>query len=79
MGTNADNTADMIRKGRGNNGKHYNLGEQSGMAKLTDEKVLSIRKEYKQGKTSHRKLAVKYNVDSSTIHAVINRETWRHV
>ena len=72
-GTDMDNTADCIRKGR------FIKGEQNGQAKLTSEQVLSIRGEYSQGNTSYPKLGVKYNVDPSTIGKIINQETWRHI
>lgn len=49
-------------------------------AKLTETQVKAIREEYATGKTSHWKLAMKYDIDSPhTIGAIIRRETWTHI
>lgn len=50
------------------------------LAKLTEEQVLAIREEYATGKTSHWKLALKYDIDgTNTIGRIIRRETWTHI
>lgn len=49
-------------------------------AKLTEDKVRAIRKEYAAGGTSHFKLAMKYDIDSTdTIGKIIRRTAWTHV
>jgi hypothetical protein len=49
-------------------------------AKLTENQVQAIREEYATGTTSHWKLAMKYDIDSSdTIGRIIRRETWTHI
>jgi len=57
----------------------YAFGERQGSAKLTNKKVLTIRKLYESGRYSMRKLAKRYNVSAMTIHAVISRENWSHL
>lgn len=55
-------------------------GERHHNAKLTDAKVLAMREEYATGKTSHWKLAMKYDIESAdTIGRIIRRETWTHI
>jgi hypothetical protein len=75
LGTNKDNTNDMIQKGRGNKAK----GEKQGFSKLTEEQVINIRKEYIEGNISYSKLSKKYNVVFGTIAAVLTNKTWKHI
>lgn len=72
LGTQKDNIADMIAKGRDNRPR----GERAGTAKLTAEKVRAIRKI--TGKTS-RQIAVEFGVGKSTINAVRDRTAWKHL
>jgi hypothetical protein len=71
-GTHQDNMDDMLRKGRGSK------GETKGNVKLTDKKVLKIRKLRAQGWT-HERLADKYGVTQPNISAICNRKTWTHI
>lgn len=75
LGTDADNSHDMIEKGRQSRLK----GEQNGTSKLTNEQVLMIRKEYATGNTSTCKLAKKYFVSQTTVWEIIHRKTWKHI
>jgi hypothetical protein len=52
-------------------------GENNPKAKLTIEQVIEIRKKYKLGGTSYRKLAKEYNIDQSTIADIIKEKIWR--
>lgn len=54
------------------------VGERHGIAKLTDEKVRSIRKGLLAGK-SLKALAKDFGVGASTIWRIAKGETWRHV
>lgn len=86
-GTAADNSADMVAKGRAPKGSNSRWtldpestrGELNPMAKLTNERVLEIRALYAQGGTSCAKLGRQFGVDPTTVHHVITRKTWRHV
>jgi len=73
LGTQAENMADMKSKGRSSKGR------LSGRAKLTEDQVISIRKEYAQGNITHMELGAKYNVVHRTIGFVTSRETWSHL
>jgi hypothetical protein len=53
-------------------------GERSGNARLTDEKVMSIRRAHLAG-ASKAHLARKYDVGETTIRNVVTRKTWQHV
>ncbi len=54
---------------------HLNLsGDRCPWAKLSDKQVVEIRNTYKNGGTSHRKLAKIYNVNHRTIGMLINHK-----
>jgi len=65
----ADNTDDMIAKDR------HCRGERSPAAKLTDNDILTIRKDAR----SLRLIALDYGVDIKQIHRIKRRENWKHV
>ena len=73
LGTDKDNSNDREKKGR------TARGERSGKAKLTEEKVKNIRKEYSSGNTAKVKLAEKYGVTRQAISLVINSKRWARV
>lgn len=74
LGTQADNIADMIAKGR-----HVAVrGAASPHAKLTEEAVSSIRKLRAQGVTL-QELAEMYGVALQNISMAANRKSWRHL
>lgn len=75
LGTQADNLADMVRKGRDRKAR----GEAHCNAKLTDDKVREICKRYRNGGVSQRELAKEYSVDSANICLIVNRQAWKHV
>lgn len=54
-------------------------GENSPRAKLVESQVLEIRRLYSEDCFSFRKLSKIYNVMPSTINAIINRKTWKHI
>jgi hypothetical protein len=69
VGTRADNTSDMVRKGR----NYVARGECSGAAKLTQSQVLAIR----QSSESQRALGRRYGVDHSTISRIRSGQNWK--
>lgn len=71
LGDNKANTADMFAKRR----QHSRKGECSGMAKLTDVKVLSIRADTR----TQKEIAAEYGVDQSLVSYVKARKIWNHV
>lgn len=82
LGTAADNSADMVAKGRARGGRPRGTvgtvsvrGEQVGISKLTEFAVISIRRI----PGTNREIAQQYGVSHTTIGAVKRRDTWRHV
>jgi hypothetical protein len=73
LGTAADNTADMVAKGR------VARGERVASSKLTREQVLEIRRRYSAEKISQMALAKDYRVSGSMIGQIVRRENWKHV
>lgn len=80
LGTPADNSADMDRKGRRAVNVQTNRprGERAGGAKLTDHAVREIRQRHAAGE-SNASLARAYKVARRTILSVCTRETWAHI
>ena len=75
LGTQADNVADMHRKGRAR-GNTKGIGEKNGRAKLTASKVSEIRMRYQNEGISYRRLAKEYGVGLSQIARIINHKQW---
>lgn len=78
LGTKADNTHDMMAKGRQilPPPRH---GEANNKAKLTTAQVIAIREQYASGTASSRELGRKYSVNKATILSIIHRKTWAHI
>lgn len=53
-------------------------GSKNSKAILTEEKVIEIRKQYKNGATQ-KDLSVQYGVGWSTIHNIVFNLTWKHL
>lgn len=70
-GTNADNMADKVAKGRARGAN----GESHWKAKLTEEKVLAIRADQR----IQRLIAADHGVSQRSISLIKRRETWSHV
>lgn len=73
VGTPADNSADMAKKGRAAKGKSHP------QARLTEAKVKAIRKKYQTGDYSQNDLAKEYKVVQSHIWLIVNKIRWKHV
>lgn len=72
LGTNDDNIADKVAKGRQyRGGRHHH-------AKLTDEQVRAIRRRAAGG-MMQKDLAVEYGVSPSTICDILAKRVWKHV
>ncbi len=76
-GTAAENTADMVKKGR--LCVSPSLGEQHGMAKLTNAIVLAIRAQAPTTRAEYTVLGRQYGVDWTTIGKITRRASWRHI
>lgn len=92
LGTSADNSADMKAKARTLTGDRHPTrthpglarGEKNSNAKLTDDDIRAIRREYVhvgmgQNNPIARALAARFGVDRQTIYGIGTGKTWRHV
>lgn len=80
LGSNADNMADKVAKGRQARGvatrpETRARGERCGLRKLTEADVLQIR----ASDMSFRELGRRFGVDRKTIRLIVARKTWAHV
>jgi hypothetical protein len=73
LGTDADNAADKVSKGR------QSRGEDRPLAKLTFREVREIRRHYAMGGLSQSQLARAFKVNQTLIGMVIRRAIWKHV
>lgn len=74
LGTQAENVADMIAKGRQRQVK----GEEHGGAVLTEANILEIRKRYKSGCTQTA-LAKEFKVTQTNVQHITSRKSWKHI
>ena len=73
-GTQAQNVADMMERGR-----HFApKGSDHGQAKLTEDQVRDIRHQYASGVTQPA-LAKQFSVWQTAISRIVLRRTWKHV
>lgn len=73
-GSQQDNMDDMVMKGRSNPAK----GESSGMSKLSNEDVISIFEDQKQG-VSAKYTAARLGVRQNHIYRIRNGKRWNHI
>lgn len=86
LGTNAENTADKVAKGRQLQGERCTVythpehwrGAHNGNSKLTAAQVEAIRARYVYGVYGYRRLALEYGVDPNNIKSIVQRKTWAH-
>jgi len=74
LGTSTTNERDKIAKKR----RPRLLGTRSGVAKLTDASVVTIRSMAAVG-LNHKSIAEHFGVDRSTISLAVRGKTWEHV
>lgn len=84
LGTNADNSADMVQKGRGNTEparkawKVFFSGENNFGAKLTDDQVMDLRRRAAAGEFG-KPLAKEFGISASTAQSIIRGDHWQHL
>lgn len=83
LGTSAENSADMVAKGRQNTNRGQDCGRTT---TLTDEMVLEIRRRYAVGgrpyvggTITQQALADEFGVTRPSISMIVNRKTWTHL
>lgn len=79
LGTAADNTADMLRKGRAHGPKTVHRGQQNGNSVLREADVRKIRRLYAKGTHNSGHLAPMFGVSQTTICNIIRRKVWSHL
>lgn len=78
LGSQADNVADMVRKGRGRCGEPM-VGSRNPMSALTEEQVSEIRLLLLIGAHTQAEIARSYGVSPMTLSRIANFQTWPHV
>lgn len=73
LGTDADNVADRVAKGRTRRGDQR--GEKHGSAKLTERQVLAIRAAMGPQKV----IAARYGINQSGVSDIKRRKLWAHI
>lgn len=88
LGTHADNSADMVAKGRAPEGERSGAYTRPGSVirgsrhyetHLSEADVRQIRRDYVPRKTPARILAQRYGVSREAISRIVNGDTWKHV
>lgn len=72
-GTNADNSRDMVSRGRSA------AGTKNAHAKVTEMDVSQMRIAYSKTDVSQADLCRKYKLAAGTVHHILKGITWRHV
>lgn len=73
--THEENIRRAYQKG---NYKSHITGENNPKAKLTEEIVKNIRKDFENG-LNQKKISTKYKVPWSTVHNIVTYQTWKHM
>jgi len=84
LGTPADNSHDMVRKGRSTKGRPQNpashkVGELHGRARLTSVQVQQIRERYAKGDITQEELAAEYGVSGPHVSGIVTGRFWKHL
>lgn len=74
LGTHADNTADIIKRGRWGNTGHP--GESNAQARLTESDVRQLRRRRIEG-ASFGQLAKEFGISKGHAHRIIHNRNWR--
>lgn len=76
-GTQADNVADMVAKGR--NRVVPLLGVDNPAARIDDDTVRAIRKAIRDGGRSQARIATDFGISAMTVSRIKNSHLWSHV
>ncbi len=85
LGTPADNSADMVAKGRSGKGRKKistscARGEKHGRAKLTATEIQKIRTIALQpDRPSYKQIGQQFGINQSHVYNIIKRKVWKHV
>lgn len=81
-GTDEDNTADKMRKGRQARGeKHgaWSRGESNVRSKLSNADISEMRASYKRGEFLQSELSKRYGISQSLVSRILNKKAWKHL
>lgn len=81
LGTRAENSADMVAKGRQARGETLAVnrrGEKHNMAKLSAADVLAIRELVRTGEP-RKSIAARFQVSKTTVKDIVLRRSWSHI
>lgn len=76
VGTNGDNSKDMIKKGRSS------YGERNGTSKLTDSQVKEILRRHVRvsyRKSNSKELAKEFGISLHHVNDIVRRDSWKHI
>jgi predicted DNA-binding protein YlxM (UPF0122 family) len=73
IGTNADNSRDMVVRGRNHRGENVHN------SKLTNKNALKIKSLLSQGKLREQDIADKFGVSKSAINSIRNKRNWVYI
>lgn len=79
LGNHEENQLDKVSKGRQNRIVTWTNGEQNGMAKLSAEQVLEIRRRYRPSLRNAKRIAEEFSIDRSQVLNIFHRKQWAHV
>lgn len=88
LGTNQDNIADRVQKGRSAKGDNHwsrrnpektSKGQSHGRSKLKDHQVIAIRQRYAIDHIPRKIIAQEFNVTVATINLIVMRKIWKHI
>lgn len=74
-GSSADNSRDMMERGRSRSPR----GDQHGNAKLSSKDVREMRHRHSAGGVTQMELAREFGVSPANAHLVIQRKRWAHI
>lgn len=77
VGTQVENVADMVSKGRQRGG--CLRGENSGLSKLTDDEVIAMRELRSSTGISYRAIAEQFSVSTMTAYRACVGQSWSHL
>jgi|SRR3989304_4300052 len=79
LGTQLDNAADRVKKGRDGDKKGKVRGEKNGNCLLTEQQIKEIRRRYSVGGIRQIDLAQEYGLSRSGICMIVTKRSWGHV
>jgi hypothetical protein len=82
LGTGAENSADMVAKGRSARGGHTGRrlrGADNHRARLTEEQVREIRRLHATGEYAFAHLGRQFGIDDTYVARIVRHVAWKHV